>query len=791
MTAVDGADPEASAVAGALAVLGREATLQRAACVAGLCLDEVEAATQRLIDAGVLRSELPPVFVAPGTAETVVAALPLAVRSSLHLAAAECLREDGVGPDVVAAHLLGTAARGRPWVVEVLREAAGHARRNGDNSGAVTLLRRALLEPPAAEDRASVLVDLATAEGSTADPAAVDHLEEALRLLPAGTERVRVRFRLGRMLAYGGAIEQGLAVLGQTLDEVGDETSDLAYRIETAFIAAARVDVSSIQLARARLARRREEPPSGATPTERALLAELAYLEALDGRRLEVARDLALRALGGRPLVHVATLDPSARHLALIVLMWTGELELVEQALQLVLQLGRQHGSRPEEALAHELLAAIAQERGQVAGVLDAVAACTRALGQGHLVTAPSHRARLALAHLDRGDVEAARVLVDAYEAEAAAQTGSVLLHLFLVARSRVRLAAGEPERALADALECGRGTAQLGNQNPGFPQWRAPAVRALVQLGRLDEARRLADEEVALARAWGLPRPLGVALTARARTVPPGERVAVLEEAVEVLRCSPAALDLARALADLGEARQASGRTDEASSATSEAQAIAARNGARLPVSVLAVPPGPGPPSLTAGQTAEVEVSLLDGFALRHRGTPVPLRGVPATLVKILAVTRRPIHVEQVADLLWADGHPASRTRLRNVLTRVRRAVGELVVREGEALRLSRGARVDAWGFADAATAVLLRPGPSRDDDWIEAARQAAGLYTGDLLPEDPYAEWAAVPRSTLARLHLDLLDAMVVTLDRLGRTDEATPFRRRAEQVADERGR
>jgi DNA-binding SARP family transcriptional activator len=786
---LDGADADALAVAGALAVLRAEATIQRAACVAGLDLDDVERATQRLVDAGVLRPELPPAFAVPATADAVVSRLPLVRRSSLHLAAAECLREDGVGPDVVATHLLGTAARGRAWVVELLREAAGHARRNGDNPTAVALLRRALLEPPAAGDRASLLVDLAIAESAVADPAAIGRLEEALRLLPDGPERVRVRFRLGRTLTYAGAVEQGLAVLGQALDEIGDETSDLAYRIETAFIAAARVDVSSIHLARARLARRREQPPAGATPTERGLLAELAYLEGLDGQRLEVARELALRAVGGRSLAHVAGLEPAARHLALIVLMWTGELELVEQALHLALQLGRQHGSRPEEALAHELLAAIAQERGQVTGVVAEIAACTRALGQGRLVTVPAHRARLAMAHLDRGDVEAAQELVDAYEAEAREHAGSVLLHLFLVARAHVRLAAGDPERALADALECGRGTAQLGNRNPGFPQWRAPAVTALARLGRFDEARRLADEEVALARGWGLPRPLGVALTARARAVPERDRVAVLEEAVEVLRRSPAALDLARALADLGEALRASGREEEARAARAEAQSIAARNGARLtpdddavptPAGSASTPAAPGA-GAGAGVDVEVEVSLLDGFALRRCGVPVALHGVPATLVKVLAVTRRPIHVEQVAELLWADGDPASRTRLRNVLARVRRTAGEVVVREGEALRLSRDVRVDAWLFADAASE-LLRPGPPRGDEWLVEARGAVGLYTGDLLPEDPYAEWAASHRSVLARLHLDLLDAMVATVDALGRPDDALPLVRRA---------
>ena len=789
---VDGVDADALAVAGALAVLRAEATMQRAACVAGLDLDDVERAAQRLVDAGVLRPELPPAFVAPATGEAVVSRLSLARRSSLHLAAAECLRDDGVGPDVVATHLLGTAARGRAWVVELLREAAGHARRNGDTPTAVALLRRALLEPPAAGDRASLLVDLAIAESAVADPAAIGRLEEALRLVPDGPERVRVRFRLGRTLTYAGAVEQGLAVLGQALDEVGDETSDLAYRIETAFIAAARVDVSSIHLARARLAHRRERPPAGETPIERGLLAELAYLEGLDGQRLEVARELALRAVGGQSLAHLGTLETAARHLALIVLMWTGDLELVEQALHLALQLGRQHGSRPDEALAHELLAAIAQERGQVTGVVAAIAACTRALGEGQLVTAPSHRARLAMAYLDRGDVEAARELVDAYEDEAREQAGSVLLHLFLVARARVRLASGDPERALADALECGRGTAQLGNRNPGFPQWRAPAVTALARLGRFDEARRLADEEVALARAWGLPRPLGVALTARARAVPERDRVAVLEEAVDVLRRSPAALDLARALADLGEALRTSGREEEARAARAEAQSIAARNGARLGPyddAVPTTPPGPASPPAVPGAAvgaaveaeAEVEVSLLDGFALRRCGVPVALHGVPATLVKVLAVTRRPIHVEQVADLLWSDGDPASRTRLRNVLARVRRAAGEVVVREGEALRLSRDVRVDAWLFADAA-AELLRPGPRRGDEWLGEARCALGLYAGDLLPEDPYAEWVASHRSVLARLHLDLLDAMVATLDALGRPDDALPLVRRA---------
>lgn len=101
--------------------------------------------------------------------------------------------------------------------------------------------------------------------------------------------------------------------------------------------------------------------------------------------------------------------------------------------------------------------------------------------------------------------------------------------------------------------------------------------------------------------------------------------------------------------------------------------------------------------------------------------------------------------------------------------------------MRDGEALRLSRDVCVDAWLFADAASE-LLRPGPLRGDEWLGEARRAVGLYAGDLLPEDPYAEWAASHRSVLAQLHLDLLDALVAALDALGRPADALPLMRRA---------
>ena len=87
---------------------------------------------------------------------------------------------------------------------------------------------------------------------------------------------------------------------------------------------------------------------------------------------------------------------------------------------------------------------------------------------------------------------------------------------------------------------------------------WRSPAALALLQLGEQDEARRLAAEELELARTWGCPRALGAALRA-AGLVEGGERgLALLEEAVEVLHESPAKLEHAKARTELGAALRA-----------------------------------------------------------------------------------------------------------------------------------------------------------------------------------------------------------------------------------------
>ena len=109
-------------------------------------------------------------------------------------------------------------------------------------------------------------------------------------------------------------------------------------------------------------------------------------------------------------------------------------------------------------------------------------------------------------------------------------------------------LAAVGHQRGLPDP-----GKARIGPTAVAVPQ---PILRD--QLGR---ARVPAADELELARAYGAPRPIGIALRACGRLAARAERLTHLTEAVDVLSGSGAELEYARALIELGKALRVSGR--------------------------------------------------------------------------------------------------------------------------------------------------------------------------------------------------------------------------------------
>jgi DNA-binding CsgD family transcriptional regulator len=138
--------------------------------------------------------------------------------------------------------------------------------------------------------------------------------------------------------------------------------------------------------------------------------------------------------------------------------------------------------------------------------------------------------------------------------------------------RARLRFAQGRRTDALEDLLSLRDRYASEVLRAPTIWPWRSDAALALAALGEQDEARRLAAEEIELARKMGARRALGVALRAAGVVATGDAALELLEQAVSVLRDSQAELEHARALADLGATVRRAGRRAESRTPLREA---------------------------------------------------------------------------------------------------------------------------------------------------------------------------------------------------------------------------
>ncbi len=168
--------------------------------------------------------------------------------------------------------------------------------------------------------------------------------------------------------------------------------------------------------------------------------------------------------------------------------------------------------------------------------------------------------------------------------------------------------------------------------------------------------------------------------------------------------------------------------------------------------------------PLLPRATACDVErsVGTFGSFCVRAGGREVELVGQPAVLVKLLASSPGAIPVDAVMESLWPGVDPrVGRWRLRNVLSRLHRAVPGLIVRRGESLDFAPGVGVDSRRFSAACQDAVGRL-RSEEPSAARLGDQLLQEHRGEFLPGDMYEDWAIAARARLRAQRLQLLDQL-----------------------------
>jgi DNA-binding CsgD family transcriptional regulator len=148
-------------------------------------------------------------------------------------------------------------------------------------------------------------------------------------------------------------------------------------------------------------------------------------------------------------------------------------------------------------------------------------------------------------------------------------------------ARGRLRVEQGRVSDALEDFLAVGALLTRVAITCPSYVPWRSEAALAQLALGAPEQASRLAQEELELARGFGTPRVLAVAKRAAGLAAGGEQGELLLREAVEAFERGDARLERARALSDLGAMLRRRNRRSQARELLREALDGAQRLGA------------------------------------------------------------------------------------------------------------------------------------------------------------------------------------------------------------------
>ncbi len=554
------------AAARAVAVLGTAATTARAARLAELDDAACAEAIGVLMAEHLVEGDRQLRFVYPLVRSAIYEDQAPPVRQQWHKRAARLLAAEGASPAEMTAHLLASAASGDPWLTDQLRRAAADARGRGAPEVAAQCLERALAEPPPAAARADVLYELGAGQTFHSPASAVEHLSEALELTGDWPRRGEIALALSEALALSGRFADAVTTVQSALAESGGASQGgqpratprgqdrIVASLQAVLLNIARWDLSTREVTRPLVAELLARADAG-DPLDPQLHANLAMELTVAGTDRAGALRHAREAV--RATSSLMSLTSTALPEAVLVMSYADASGEAWHGVRGWQELARQRARPLATAISASIAAHLAVRDGDIRQAL--------AFGEQALAAADSWVAILATAFLvpaliDAGETGRALGLL----AEHGLSEGDLLpvfpFNVAQYARGCLRAAAGDHEAAVTDLLGVGSVATRWGIVNPAAIPWRSAAALSHSALGDSEAARRLAGEELGLARRWGAAREIGVALRA-AGLAEGGERgIELLAEAVIVLRGSTARLELARALLDLGAAHRRAG---------------------------------------------------------------------------------------------------------------------------------------------------------------------------------------------------------------------------------------
>ena len=649
---------DAVRLARSLAVLGSGTEVATAAELAEVDTVQAELTADALAAAQIFAPVRPLEFFHPLIGEAVYADIAPGARRLEHRRAASIVDRAGV-IDRAAAHLMLTGPSGDPWVVERLVAAASAARQRGAPEIAAGYLRRALEEPPATEERPGLMLRLGRAEWRAGLPGATAHLEAALAGANDARTIAAAAGSLARAFNIADRTHLSVAVLQQAVEQVKEIDSWLALALEASCALVGVMDdrtapaaLEAVEGLRTRLGDVAEPPAY--------LLVVLANV-AMRRQHVEEARRLVDRVLARKS--YPPPLEACTPLIAALIGLESHD-TIARLSDDLLVDARRR--SALQETVAIASFSAWAMHlRGELA---DAEAQARWALERATGINTIHAVALLIEALVDRDALEDAEDQLRRLPDPLASH--SILVPSYLLARGRLRAAQGRTDDALRDFIECGARSERLGGA-PTLRRWRSQAALAHSALGRPEEAHRLAAEEVELAREFGAPGGLGIALRNQGLVEGGLPGLALLGEAVTVLECSRATVELARTLTEHGAALRRAGRRVEARAQLERGldlahHAGAARVAARARSELVAAGAKPRRDAITgrdALTAAELRVARLAGQGMTNREIAQALfittKTASAHLSRVyrkLGITRR----GQLPDAL-AAGLPAS----------------------------------------------------------------------------------------------------------------------------------